>query len=499
MKKLLIALALPLWAMQAHGQTFTTYGPTDPQSIDAGYFSDYSIDGTIVLVGGSVTLANGSTYEHGNNLLQNSGSWISSGSLDLFLSAGSNTISGTLTPSFFNVHFNIGAGNTMAITNTQGISIAGQAQFSNGITTTVRSNTNTGSVKFADNATYTGGTTDVQHVSGYVSKTGNDGFTFPVGSGTDIRTLSISAPAVATNQYSVAWIAGNPGTNGDPSNANAMHPVTSVTAPLASVSTAGQWDWIPVSGTGAGLTITVSIPNLSATGILAADLRLAGWNGTSWVDLSGGATASGNTEGSTLSGTMISGITAIGLGSVSTPLPVHFSTFDVYADKCSVQLNWSTAMEINNDYFMVERGHDGRVFTEISRIQGVGNSAEIQYYSYTDEHPGDGLNYYRIQQVDRDGKHNATSVKQVYVHCNGDEAIKVFPTVSSNTVNVLLPKRYEDATVIVLTTWGQKVIVPMEKTNGSYRINIAPLATAMYIIQVQKGDEVNSFKIIKEN
>ena len=156
-------------------------------------------------------------------------------------------------------------------------------------------------------------------------------------------------------------------------------------------------------------------------------------------------------------------------------------------------------MEINNDYFIAERSHDGRVFTEAGRVKGAGNSSEIQHYSYTDEHPTDGLNYYRIQQVDLDGKHTSTSIKQVYVHCNGDEAIKVFPTVSSNTVNILLPKRYEDATVTVLTTLGQKVIVPMEKANGSYRINIAPLAAAMYIIQVQKGEEVNSFKIIKEN
>jgi hypothetical protein len=101
--------------------------------------------------------------------------------------------------------------------------------------------------------------------------------------------------------------------------------------------------------------------------------------------------------------------------------------------------------------------------------------------------------------VDRDGKYTATSVEQVYVHCNGDEAIKVFPTVGNNTVNVILPKRYEDATVTVLTTLGQKVNVPMENTNGQYRINIASLAAAMYMIHVQIGAESNTFKIIKEN
>jgi hypothetical protein len=388
----------------------------------------------------------------------------------------------------------------MAITNAQGINVAGALQFNNGITTTLRSNTSTGAMHFASGATYTSDTTDVQHVDGYVSKTGNTAFTFPVGSGTDVRTLSISAPVSTLTEISTAWFAGNPGTVIDPSDA-AVHSATSFAAPIQSVSIAGFWDWIPVAGSDDGLTVTVSIPDFSAAAVPAADLRLVGWDGTQWIDLSGIANASGNIENSTLSGTIPAGITisALGIGSVNTPLPVQFSAFDAYADNCNVQLNWSTAIEVNNDYFIAERSHDGRVFTEIGRIQGAGNSSQRRDYTYTDEHPEDGMNYYRIQQVDKDSKHTSTHVKQVYVHCSGDDVIKVFPTVSNNTVNVLLPKRYEDATVTVLTTLGQKINVPMEKINGSYRINIAPLAAAMYMIHVQKGEESNTFKIIKEN
>jgi hypothetical protein len=499
MKRLIILTAITAVAVSARAQNTTYGGGNAPYVVDGGYVSDYSSGGTIVLADGSVTLSNDATYEHGNNLLQNNGSWTAaSGSLDLFLSTGANTISGSVAPSFFNVHFNNGAGNTMAITNAQGIVVNNTTQFSNGITTTVRSNTNAGSLKFADDATYTDGSTDAQHVSGYVSKTGNDAFTFPVGSGTDLRTLSISAPATATNQYSVAWIAGDPGTNGDPSNANALHPVASVTAPLTSVSTAGQWDWIPVSGTGAGLTITVSIPDLSAAGVLAADLRLAGWNGTSWVDLSGSANASGNTEGATLSGTMIAGITAVGVGSISTPLPVQFSAFDAYADLCKVQLHWSTAIEINNDYFQVEHSRDGRTFTAIGKVPGAGSSVEQQDYTYTDGHPADGGNYYRIQQVDLDGKRTATKVQQVYVHCTGDDAIKVFPTVSSNSVQVILPAGYEDAIVELLTTLGQVVQVPIEGSYLSYRLHMDQLAAAMYLVRIRKGTELHSYKIFKK-
>jgi hypothetical protein len=140
MKRLLILTAITAGiAPQLHAQNTTYGGGNAPLSVDAGYVSDYSPDGTIVLADGSVMLTNNATYEHGNNLLQNSGSWTATGSLDLFLSAGSNTISGSTAPSFSNVQFNIGAGNTMAITNAQGVNIAGTLQFNNGITTTVRS------------------------------------------------------------------------------------------------------------------------------------------------------------------------------------------------------------------------------------------------------------------------------------------------------------------------------------------------------------------------
>jgi hypothetical protein len=500
MKRLLILTAVTAIAASAQAQNTTYGGGNAPYILDGGYNSDYSPAGTIVLADGIVTLTNDATYEHGNNLLQNNGSWTATNSLDLFLGAGSNTISGSTAPSFYNVHFNNGAGNIMAITNTQGIQISGQAQFDNGITSTVRSNSNTGAIRFAHDATYTGGSTDAQHVDGYVSKTGNAAFTFPIGSGIDLRTLSISAPASAATEISTAWFAGNPGTVTDPSDGS-VHSITALAAPIQSVSSAGFWDWIPVAGSDDDLTVTVSIPDLSASSVLPADLRLVGWDGTQWIDLSGNGNATGNIENSTLSGTIPAGITisAIGIGSINTPLPVHFSAFDVQADGCNVQLNWSTAMEINNDYFIAERSTDGRIFKQIAKVQSAGNSMEIQHYSLTDEHPTDGLNYYRIQQVDKDGKRSSTSVQSVVVRCDNSDGIKVFPTVSNNSVQVILPAGYEEATVELLTTLGQHIQVPIEESKLSYRIRVDQLASAMYIIHIRKGTELHSYKIIKED
>jgi hypothetical protein len=274
-----------------------------------------------------------------------------------------------------------------------------------------------------------------------------------------------------------------------------MHPVTAVTAPIASVGTAGQWDWIPVSGTGAGLTITVSIPDLSPTGVAVADLRLVGWNGTAWIDLSSGSTASGNTEGSTLSGTMITGITAVGIGSISTPLPVLFSNFGVTKEGCKAVISWSTAMEQNNDRFEVERSLDGRVFSKIGTVQSQGNSTEQQAYSFVDEHPMQGLNHYRIRQIDIDGKSNTTEVRSQSFDCQSNQ-IKVYPTITEGTVYIELPAGYEQAKIKVVDINGRQVSVNIPK-DGSVRIVQFPsMAAGTYLLKIENNSMMETFKIL---
>lgn len=169
----------------------------------------------------------------------------------------------------------------------------------------------------ADNTTYL--------VDGYVkhvTTTVNQSQTFPVGAGTDLRSLQTSGTIPSGMEVATAWIPGDPGSTNDPTSTGAaggFHATTQRGTGITGVSTVGQWDWQDVSGTANGVTITISIPDLTAFAS-AGSLRLVGWNGTQWVNLSGSTGASGNTENSTLSGTMINGISAIGIGKGSLEL-----------------------------------------------------------------------------------------------------------------------------------------------------------------------------------
>jgi hypothetical protein len=160
------------------------------------------------------------------------------------------------------------------------------------------------------------GLSATNNVNGYVKKYGADAFVFPIGSGSDMRTLAIAASSgAATDAYATAWIDGDPTTMVDPTNADAKHPITSVSGIIIGVSPVGQWDWQAISGTGAGLGITVSIPAITATGVFnqASNLRLVGWDGSVWKAL-GTTGATGLANYDTLSGTMVAGIQAIGIG-----------------------------------------------------------------------------------------------------------------------------------------------------------------------------------------
>jgi hypothetical protein len=163
------------------------------------------------------------------------------------------------------------------------------------------------------------GLDDLHNIDGYVKKYGKNAFVFPIGTGTEVRTLSIAekSSGLVTDAYAAAWIVGNPSEKPDPTNSGDVHSTNSFSGAILGVSTEGQWDWQDLNGTGEGLVITVSIPAITATGVFnrASNLRLVGWNGSVWKAL-GTTGASGLTNNSTLSGTMIAGIQAIGIGAV---------------------------------------------------------------------------------------------------------------------------------------------------------------------------------------
>ncbi|MFT3948127.1 MAG: T9SS type A sorting domain-containing protein [Agriterribacter sp.] len=467
---------------------------------------------------------------------------------DYFLYQGNTSISGNGNIAFDNVYFNNGAGNTMAISNYLGvynfiddnysmppcgILVSKTLYFNNGITSTNRNYPVQGAIAFVNSATYQNsgaGLSDAQHVDGFVSEfthvnssTGASGhggnFTFPVGNATEVYQLQRSG-TIAEPDFilTVGWVDGDPNTTVDLTGILGDNPSANPTdeshreAAIASIAPVGFWDWhyqyiydetYTASAINYSQTITVSIPDLQGMSVTNNDLRLVGWdaNNSRWINLSGSNGASGLIKGSTLTGTIPAGITitALAIGSVNTILPVTFGDFTAKPVKCTALLQWETYTEQNNSHFNVERSQDGIYFSTIAQVSGAGNSTTTKSYEYTDGSPLGGKSYYRITQVDFDGKYSSTPIRSIEMNCES-ASLSVYPNPASNQVTVKAGKAIMQ--VNVLSAGGQTVMQyrpSLSQNGGSFNMNVQSLQSGIYLLQiVNKDGTTDIIKLMKK-
>jgi hypothetical protein len=358
-------------------------------------------------------------------------------------------------------------------------------------------------------ATYSNAS-DANNINGYVKKYGNQAFIFPVGDGSDLRTLAIGAPTLTTDAYATAWILGNPSGNLDPTGpGGGTHNVLSVTFPIKTVSTIGQWDWqagvnMGTTGDGVNLLVTVSMPDMTAFATTSS-LRLVGWNGSSWIDLSGMATATGNTENSSIFGYMQAGISAIGIGSIWWILPVKLTAFTAQEKNCGASLNWTSSNEENMDRFEIEQSSNGNTYQKIGAVTAIGSINENKYAFTANQTETEG--YYRLKMFGKDGSFTYSPVEHVKISCVATtDFVKVYPNpVSEGHVYLdFSSQRSATAKIMLVNTVGQRVAVrstAVKKGRNIIKFDVNHVPKGVYFIQLISDDNSPVFqpqKIIME-
>ena len=99
--------------------------------------------------------------------------------------------------------------------------------------------------------------------------------------------------------------------------------------------------------------------------------------------------------------------------SCAVVLPVEMTVFTAERSGNVSLLQWETSSETNNDYFQVERMNENGVFNVIGTVNGNGTTSLPSAYSFVDEYPYDGVNYYRLRQVDFNGDFMLSPVRTV--------------------------------------------------------------------------------------
>lgn len=106
-------------------------------------------------------------------------------------------------------------------------------------------------------------------------------------------------------------------------------------------------------------------------------------------------------------------------------LPVTLTSFSGEVKNKSIQLSWTTATELNNAYFDVQRSPDSRQWQTIGSVAGKGTTLQTQSYTFLDNTPLSGLNFYRLVQTDLDGKTNYSPIIRIKMDVVGD--VFMFP------------------------------------------------------------------------
>jgi hypothetical protein len=196
-----------------------------------------------------------------------------------------------------------------------------------------------------------------------------------------------------------------------------------------------------------------------------------------------------------------------GQGTGGSTLPIKLMSFDAKLEDGTVNLNWVTAAEINNDYFTIERSNDGKKYTEIYRERGAGNSTNTLYYKGNDDSPAKGYNYYRLKQTDYDGHFSYSDVKTVRVKKSAVEGSEmkiesVYPNPFSDNfkINFTL-KKSAIVNVVLMNANGQIVaqdkIQAVDGLNTYDYLNSIGLKNGIYIVALMYDDQKVIQKIIK--
>ncbi len=191
---------------------------------------------------------------------------------------------------------------------------------------------------------------------------------------------------------------------------------------------------------------------------------------------------------------------AIGGGSENALLPVELTDFTAYRKGNSSVLNWETASELNSSHFDIERSNeDAQSFATIGRVKANGTTQLPQKYTFMDEKPSKGVNYYRLKMVDKDVKSAFSRIISLYFE--GKTKVWLYPN-PFNEKLVVETENTEGGTlnydIEITDITGKLHFNKKSIDNQQFNFNLSQLGSGVYFAKIIMGREIETFKIVKK-
>ncbi|GEM_PF-4438481 len=177
-------------------------------------------------------------------------------------------------------------------------------------------------------------------------------------------------------------------------------------------------------------------------------------------------------------------------------LPIHLAYFKGKRELDRNSLSWQTLNENNNSHFVVQRSTDGIIFSEIAEIGGYGNSNSVKGYSYVDYTSFTGPVYYRLLQVDFNGKSTYSEV--VIIQSEFNDVI-IYPNPFSEMVRLKLAENNTGAgtSVKIVDATGRDVHNIRKVIGNEIILDLSSQPDGLYLIELQRDEKIHIYKVIK--
>jgi hypothetical protein len=162
-------------------------------------------------------------------------------------------------------------------------------------------------------------------------------------------------------------------------------------------------------------------------------------------------------------------------------------------------LYWSTASEFNSDYFILGYSQDAEQFSELYRVKAAGNSNQVRNYNFMHYDVPQGINFYRLKQVDLDGGYHYSDIVKIINKTEKYQA-NVYPNPATDNISILINNPVGNSLIQIYDALGQLMEQReiAENSNLITDINISQYANGMYYISISDTKNKNTIPVLKQ-
>lgn len=178
------------------------------------------------------------------------------------------------------------------------------------------------------------------------------------------------------------------------------------------------------------------------------------------------------------------------LASIVVPFPVELVNFDVTASSQGAELAWSTASETNNAGFMIERSLDGNTWSDLDFVPALSQEVGDRNYTYTDSRASEGLNYYRLRQIDHNGTFEHSAIRSAEIS-KRDVSFILAPNPAGDYT--VLRNAYDEVQQFaLLSSTGQVMAEYVLGAGELRRLDLSALGSGLYVVRSSQ----NAFRLM---